>query len=143
MSFKIEGNDIKLESINDKGNPLDIEKYKDTPLLTIGNDGKYMGISQQVPVSSSSPPNTQQLDVQTPEVAQLKQEQEAAELKKADALKAQDAAEQDAAESKIASDTADSESMGGQRKNKTKRMKAGKKNKSKRVRFMSRRNRRR
>ena len=40
MSFKKDGNNIKLESITDDGKTLDITKYSE-PLLSIGKDGKY------------------------------------------------------------------------------------------------------
>lgn len=47
MSFKKDNSSIKLESITDDGKTLDIAAYKDKGLLTIGTDGKYIGISAE------------------------------------------------------------------------------------------------
>ena len=141
MSFIKDGNNIKLESITDDGNPLNIEKYKDTHLLTI-KDGTYME-PPQVPVSLS---NTQQLFVQPQKDADSTQQaQETVESNQSGQGDSTNSAT--IKDSLLLPDVKDGQgkeiTMGGQRKNKTKRMRAGKKNKSKRVRFMSRRNRRR
>jgi len=103
MNFKKDGNNIKLESITDNGNALDIAAYKDKDLLTIGKDGKYENITWK---------DVGEQENQSTQSSQLNNTGQGTE-----------------------------NSLGGQRKNKTKRMRAGKK--SKRVRFMSRRNRRR
>ena len=108
MNFKKDGNNIKLESITDNGNALDIAAYKDKDLLTIGKDGKYENITWK--------------DVGEQE----NQSTQSSQLNNTGSLLNEQGTEI---------------SIGGQRKNKTKRMRAGKK--SKRVRFMSRRNRRR
>jgi len=47
MNFIKDGNNIKLESIKDDGTELDIAEYSDKGLLTIGDDGKYTGISAE------------------------------------------------------------------------------------------------
>lgn len=113
MNFKKDGNNIKLESITDNGNALDIAAYKDKDLLTIGKDGKYENITWK--------------DVGEQE----NQSTQSSQLNNTGSL----------ALEAVKNGPGTEISLGGQRKNKTKRMRAGKK--SKRVRFMSRRNRRR
>ena len=113
MNFNKDGNNIKLESITDNGNTLDIAAYKDKDLLTIGKDGKYENITWKH-VGEQENQSTQ-----------------GGQLNNTDSL----------ALEAIKNGPGKVYNMGGERKNKTKRMRAGKK--SKRVRFMSRRNRRR
>jgi hypothetical protein len=125
MNFIKDGINIKLKSIMDNGEALDITGYTDKGLLTIGDDGKYTGTSIEPSGTEESGNN---------EVNSNNQEDN--EVITATSNNSGDSTT-DEVESPNKSQVA--LQTGG----KTKRRKAGKKNKSKRVRFMSKRNRRR